>query len=118
MTRLLYVSGDIHLAKRTLRLYVQIIGKAWQASGAGVGADADTDTNWVTMLVFGIRMLCKGAESLPGRDGIQDVREAGTLVGKARERLNQDDKELNAAVDLAEGVYKVSIALKGTFIFS
>jgi hypothetical protein len=113
MTRLLYVSGDSQLAKRTLRLYVQIVGKAHQASGAGVGADADSDRNWVEMLVFGIRMLCKISEGLPGREGIEDVFEAQKLVEKARCRLSDDDKEMNAAVDLAEGVMKVSLALKG-----
>ncbi|EEB98972.1 hypothetical protein MPER_01424, partial [Moniliophthora perniciosa FA553] len=52
MTRLLYVSGDTSLARRTLRLYVQVVGKAFQASGAGASADADTDEKWAETLLL------------------------------------------------------------------
>ena len=53
MTRLLYVSGDPELAKRLLRLYVQVVSKAREASLAeaddaqegpfGVGGDYDNE---------------------------------------------------------------------------
>jgi hypothetical protein len=113
MTRLLDVSGDTSLAKRTLRLYVQVVGKAWQASDAGVGADADTDRRWVETLVSGSRMLCKSASSLTGLEGLGEAREAGVLVEKARLRLDKKDKELVASVDLADGIWSSVLTLKG-----
>lgn len=118
MTRLLHISGDTPLAKRTLRLYVQIVGKAWQASDAGVGSDADTDRKWVETLVFGVRMLCKASATSLSLGGMEDVREAGTLVDKAKSRLDKKDKELVASVDLAEGIWQSVMALKGNFFSS
>ncbi|KAL0569229.1 hypothetical protein V5O48_012743 [Marasmius crinis-equi] len=117
MTRLLYVSGDTSLAKRTLKLYVQVVGKAFQASGAGAsGADADTDEKWVATLVFGIRILCKMASTSLSpsctRDELRDLREAGTLIAKAKGRLNRDNKELAASVELAEGIWNTTMALR------
>ncbi|PBK98454.1 hypothetical protein ARMGADRAFT_960093 [Armillaria gallica] len=112
MMRLLHVSGDINLAKRTLRLYVQVVGKAWQASDAGVGADTDTDQNWVETLVYGIRMLCKFASMANGIEGIEDVREAETLVEKAKTRLDKNNQALVASLLLAEGVCQSVMALK------
>ncbi|KIJ67164.1 hypothetical protein HYDPIDRAFT_25637 [Hydnomerulius pinastri MD-312] len=102
MTRLLYISGDNELAKRTLRLYVQVVSKACEA---GVDDDYDTDRHWVETLVEGSRMLCRLALSRPGSDGIEEVREAGELIEKAKTRLDTDDKELVARVALAEGVW-------------
>uniref|UniRef100_D8Q7D9 Uncharacterized protein n=1 Tax=Schizophyllum commune (strain H4-8 / FGSC 9210) TaxID=578458 RepID=D8Q7D9_SCHCM len=113
MTRLFYVSGDPQLAKRTLRLYVQVVSKAHLASDAGVGADADTDQHWVDTLASGARMLCNLASSLPGIDGIEMVREAGTYVEQAKTRLPAEDVELAAKVALAEGIYHQVLALKG-----
>jgi len=69
----IYVSGDVELAKRTLKLYTQVVGKAWQTANAessqtpedGSSQDetpklnVDTDTNWVETLVQGSRMLCR-----------------------------------------------------------
>ncbi|KAJ7119647.1 hypothetical protein C8R44DRAFT_841131 [Mycena epipterygia] len=110
MTRLLHVSGDTPLAKRTLKLYVQIVGKAWQASGASVSEDTDTDRHWVETLVAGSRMLCKSA-SLE-TDGIEDVREAGRLLAMARTRLDVNDPALAATVNLAEGVWNSIMASK------
>ncbi|KAG7440123.1 uncharacterized protein BT62DRAFT_989346 [Guyanagaster necrorhizus] len=112
MMRLLRVSGDIHLAKRTLRLYVQVVGKAWQTSDAGVGADTDTDQNWVETLVYGIRMLCKFASMANGIEGLEDVREAETLVEKAKTRLDENNQILVARLLLAEGVCQSVMALK------
>lgn len=118
MTRLLYVSGDTSLAKRTLGLYVQVVGKAHQANEGkgGEDTDADEDRKWVETLVCGVRMLCKSASMVPGLPGVEDVREAGRLVQQARSRLDQEDQELSARVDLAEGVWNSVMALKGTFL--
>ncbi|KAJ6524440.1 hypothetical protein DFH09DRAFT_1372181 [Mycena vulgaris] len=110
MTRLLHVSGDTPLAKRTLKLYVQIVGKAWQASGARFSEDTDTNRHWVETLVAGSRMLCKSAAL--DADGIEDVREAERLLAMARTRLDLDDLTLGAAVNLAEGVWNSVMALK------
>ncbi|KAJ7079363.1 hypothetical protein C8R43DRAFT_1177712 [Mycena crocata] len=110
MTRLLHVSGDTPLAKRTLKLYVQIVGKAWQASGAGISEDTDSNRHWVETLLAGSRMLCKSA-SLEA-DGIEDAREAGTLLVMARTRLDKDDTLLTSTVALAEGVWNSTMAFK------
>ncbi|KAF8630555.1 hypothetical protein AX17_005367 [Amanita inopinata Kibby_2008] len=112
LTRLLYLSGDSSLGKRTLKLYVQVIGKAWQTNNYEVGENTDYDENWVEMLVFGIRMLCKSAISTPGIEGMKDVLDAGSLVEKARTRLNKDDKRLVAYVDMADGIWNTTMAFK------
>ncbi|KAJ7764907.1 hypothetical protein B0H16DRAFT_1526168 [Mycena metata] len=112
MTRLLHVSGDTPLAKRTLKLYVQIVSKAWQASGAGISEDTDTNRNWVETLVAGARMLCKAAAIAPDGDGIGDAREAGKLLVLVRTRLDAEDPVLNATVDLADGVWNAVMAFK------
>ncbi|CCM03055.1 uncharacterized protein FIBRA_05174 [Fibroporia radiculosa] len=113
MTRLLYVSGDPELAKRTLRLYVQIVSKARETKMAEVHTgniqedeDIDTDRNWVHTLIQGARMLCRlslvESESSPA---IASAKEAGVMIDKAKTRLNQTDKELVANVRLAEGIW-------------
>ncbi|KAF9221151.1 TPR-like protein [Gyrodon lividus] len=108
VTRLLYISGDAKLAKRTLRLYVQVVSKTREA---GVDGDHDTDHHWVGTLVEGARMLCRLALSRPGSDGVDEVKEAGELIEKAKTRLNLADKELVARVALAEGVWNTVTAL-------
>jgi hypothetical protein len=46
MTRLAAISDDLHLAKRSLRLYVQIVSKAYQTNSAGhVGATSGSGSN-------------------------------------------------------------------------
>ncbi|KAF9240835.1 hypothetical protein BU15DRAFT_87417 [Melanogaster broomeanus] len=102
MARLLYVSGDTELAKRTLRIYVQIVSRTRQA---GVDGDCDTDRHWVETLVEGARMLCRLALSRPGSDGVEELKEAGELIEKAKMRLDLADKELVARVELAEGIW-------------
>jgi len=57
-------------------------------------------------------MLCKTASSLPGREGVDEAREARICLDKARTRLDED-KRLMASVDLAEGVWNSVMALKG-----
>jgi hypothetical protein len=111
MTRLLYVSGDTELAKRTLRLYVEVVGKAHRVGGDS--SEADTDRCWVETLVQGARMLCRFAMATPGLEGMKDGREAGELIEKAKTRLDLEDKTLASSVDLAEGIWSTVMALKG-----
>ncbi|KAF9059567.1 hypothetical protein BDP27DRAFT_1341214 [Rhodocollybia butyracea] len=153
LTRLLYVSGDTHLARRTLRLYIQIVSKAyqtWYSSSStsegsisepegfeisGVEArdgrekerEADTDKSWVQTCVFGARMICKivssGSSSSGSRPSsyppssvkeiMDDLKEAGDLIEKAKTRLNREaEKELAASVDVAEGIWLTVVAFK------
>lgn len=106
MTRLLSISGDTELAKRTLRLYVQVVSKAREA---GVDNDFDTDRHWVETLINGARMLCR--LSISRQDGIDDAKEAGDMIEKAKTRLDENDKEMVARVALAEGVYYTTLAI-------
>jgi len=115
MSRLLYIAGDSELAKKTLRLYVQVVSKAREA---GIAGDYDTDRHWVETLVQGSRMLCRLGMSRPGLDGIEEVTEAGELIEKAKMRLDRDDKELVARVALAEGVWHMVSALIGEQLIS
>ncbi|KAJ7641510.1 hypothetical protein FB45DRAFT_825779 [Roridomyces roridus] len=110
MTRLLHVSGDTPLAKRTLKLYVQIVEKAWLASGANVTEFTDTNQNWAETLIAGSRMLCKSASL--SDDGMAEVREAGRLLTLARTRLDLDELEIIASFDLADGVWNTVMAFK------
>ena len=136
MSRLFYVSGDLNLAIRTLRLYVQVVWKAWET----VNADAtqnqedistssvesvdrtDTDRNWVQALVQGARMLCQVACSKSGTalgstgNGLDEAKEAGVLIEKAKTRLDKNDAELVASVYLAEGIWHSVMAYKGKFV--
>ncbi|KAI0370661.1 hypothetical protein BV20DRAFT_1052115 [Pilatotrama ljubarskyi] len=124
MSRLFYVTGDPELAKRTLRLYVQIVSKAYQAkmaeaesstaetSGAfGAGKDIDTDVNWVQTLVQGSRMLSRLAlsESDSGK-AVETAREAGEMLEKGKTRLDVNNKPLVASVQLAEGIWQIAMA--------
>jgi len=113
MTRLFHLSGDTSLAIRTLKLYVQIVGKAYQASKEGVHEDLDSDSDWVQTLVFGIRMICRHAAASGDPESVEDVKYAGTLIEKARSRLFQDKPLLVASLHLAEGVWNSVMALKG-----
>ncbi|KAA1470851.1 hypothetical protein DENSPDRAFT_836753 [Dentipellis sp. KUC8613] len=109
MVRVCSTAGDFALAKRTLRLYAQILGKARES-----GADCDTDENWVTTLVWGARMLCRLAlVEEPSKDVqvIEDAREAGEMLDKAKTRMNPDDVEQKALVELAEGIWNTVMAI-------
>ncbi|TFY78584.1 hypothetical protein EWM64_g5428 [Hericium alpestre] len=109
MARICAAAGDFPLARRTLRLYWQVVSKARDA-----GTDADTDVNWVTTLVWGARMLCRLAlvvDSAKGLEGVADAREGGVLIEKARTRLDAGDRELSASVDLAEGIWNTVMAI-------
>lgn len=136
MSRLFYVSGDLNLAMRTLRLYVQVVGKAWETANAETTQKqedkstsslenvhgADTDRNWVQTLVQGARMLCRVACLKSGTalgttgNGLDEAKEAGVLIEKAKTRLDQNDTELVASVYLAEGIWHSVMAHKGKFV--
>ncbi|KAG1824753.1 uncharacterized protein BJ212DRAFT_1322207 [Suillus subaureus] len=107
MTRLLSISGDAELAKRTLRLYVQVVSKAREA---GVDNDFDTDRHWVETLINGARMLCR--LTISRQDGIDDAKEAGDMIERAKTRLDEDDKEMVAKVALADGGRALAAYLK------
>jgi hypothetical protein len=108
-------SGDVTLAVRALRLYIQTVGKAKLAR-----KPTESDATWVATLVWGARMLCRlslVADSASGHRGIDEAREAGEVLGKAKERLDPSDKTLNARVELAEGIWNTVMAIKGIFYF-
>ena len=127
MSRLFYVAGDPELAKRTLRLYIQVVSKSREASIAeedmpaseegsafGASGDVDSDLLWVQTCVLGSRMLSRLA--LVEEDvskAIENAREAGEVLDKAKTRLNQNDKELVASVQLAEAIWHVATAYTG-----
>lgn len=124
MTRLLYLSGDMKLAKRTLNLYIQVVGKSYEtnrsestsSSGDGENADIDTDSNWVDTLIFGATMLFKSSSSSPSSSSLNemdDLNEAHEIIEKAKTRLNKQDKRLVAKIYLAEGVYWMTLGVKG-----
>lgn len=113
MSRLLYVSGDTELAKRTLRLYIEVISKT---RAAGVDGDSDTDRHWVETLVEGARMFCRLALSRPGLGGVEEAKEAGEFLEKAKMRLDPSDRELVARVALAEGIWNTATAIIGGWL--
>ena len=109
--RIAEACGDAVLATRALRLYVLTVGKAKLT-----GKSTESDATWVTTLVWGSRMLCRlslMADPTSGNRGIDEAREAGTILEKAKERLDPDDKMLKASVELAEGIWNTVMAFKG-----
>lgn len=124
MTRLLYLSGDTKLAKRTLNLYIQVVGKACQTSNSSgselAEEDTDTDSNWVDTLIFGAVMLFKSSFSPSSPSSnlneMDDLKEAHQIIEKAKTRLNKEDKRLVAKIHLAEGVYWMMLGVKGQFL--
>lgn len=113
MSRLLYVSGDTELAKRTLRLYIEVVSKT---RAAGIDGDSDTDRHWVETLVEGARMFCRLALSRLGSGGVEEAKEAGEFLEKAKTRLDMADKELVARVALAEGIWNTVTAFIGGWL--
>ncbi|KAI0300126.1 hypothetical protein B0F90DRAFT_1848180 [Multifurca ochricompacta] len=110
MMRVSEASGDTVLASRALRLYVQTVGKAKLAKQS-----MEPDATWVATLVWGVRMLCRlslAADSIVGHRGIDEAREAGIILEKAKERLDPSDKTLKARVELAEGIWNTVMAIK------
>ena len=127
MTRLLYLYGDTKLAKRTLNLYIQVVGKAYETSGhsseldsgPGSGSDTDTDSNWVDTLLFGATMLCTSSASSSSSNltEMDDLKEAHKIIEKAKTRLNKQDKRLVAKMYLAEGVYWMMLGIRGWLVY-
>lgn len=112
MTRISEASGDTVLATRALRLYVHTVGKAKLAR-----KPTESDAMWVSTIAWGARMLCRvalSADSTSGHRGIDEAREAGVILEKAKERLDPSDKGLKAYVELAEGIWNTTMAIKGT----
>jgi hypothetical protein len=124
MTRLLYLYGDTKLAKRTLNLYIQVVGKAFETSGnrsesdsdSGSGSDTDTDSNWVDTLIFGATILCTSSSSSSNLTEMDDLNEAHKIIEKAKTRLNKEDKRLTAKTHLAEGVYWMMLGVRGWLV--
>ena len=121
MTRLLAASGDRELAKRTIRLYIQVVSKAREAASSDAdkgslngNSEFDTDRQWVQTLVQGSRMFCRLAvdEADYGR-AVQLAKEAGTILQEARSRLDEEDNESVASVFLAEGIWHSVMAYTG-----
>ncbi|KAG5338199.1 hypothetical protein C0989_008017 [Termitomyces sp. Mn162] len=133
LTLILHATGDTSLARRTLLLYSQVVGKAYETKQANTAtplsstgnfndsdidnADSDSvsDKEWVEMLIYGARMLCRWATSQTGLEGLREAREAGVCIERARTRLRIvgiDGIRLAARVDLAEGVWNFVMALK------
>jgi hypothetical protein len=111
--RISEASGDTALATRALRLYVHTVGKAKLARKF-----TESDATWVFTLAWGARMLCRvalAADSTLGQRGIDEAREAGEILEKAKERLDPSDKTLKAYVELAEGIWNTVMAIKGIF---
>ena len=113
MFRLFHVSGDTELAKRTLRLYIEVVTKT---RAAGVDGDSDTNRHWVETLVEGARMFCRLALSRLGSGGLEEAKEAGEFLEKAKTRLDPADKELVARVALAEGIWNTVTAIIGGWL--
>lgn len=113
MARILHVTGDNLLAVRVVRLYVQVVRKALEtgsmnSEGAEIHSSVnDMNTLWVLTLVQSARMLCR----IPGDVG--DIQEAEEFLTMARERLGNVNDELRASVDLADGICKSIMALRG-----
>jgi hypothetical protein len=109
--RIAEACGDAVLASRALRLYVLTVGKAKLT-----GKSTESDATWVATLVWGSRMLCRlslMADPTSGDRGIDEAREAGSILEKAKERLDPNDKTLRASVELAEGIWNAVMAIKG-----
>ena len=125
MFRLLFTSGDPGLAKRTLRLYIQVVSKAREAgssqseSSIEVEGDPewDTDRLWVQTLVLGANMFCRLAVQESDHDkAVEMAKEAGEIIQKAKQRLDENDKELVGGVQLAEGVWYSIMAHVGKYL--
>ena len=114
MFRLLHVSGDDELAKRVIRLYVQVVRKARETGTMNEQGEETHDTSateldalWVQTLVQGARMICR----IPG--GVKEAWEAAELIAYARDRVANLSDDLVASVDLADGICKSVLALRG-----
>jgi hypothetical protein len=141
--RLLHASGQNDLAKRTLKLYIQLVTTSRQASMGEVestirrrrtldGLDndpatmddielepehgsADSDRQFVDCLIFGARMLCR----LPG--DVEDAHWAEGCLKIATEYVSKNhrlaaDHNLKARVSCADGIAQSTIAHRGSYL--
>lgn len=98
MTRVFETAGDITLARRTLRLYRQIEGKA-----RILGSETAEPLNIaVPTLIHGARMLCRYAG--PGHAGEDEVIEAGGIIADAKKHLEKLQPPVSAGVYLASAI--------------
>jgi hypothetical protein len=144
LTRLLHASGENMLAKRTFKLYVQLVTKSRQASMSeiestmrrrrtldsldndpavmGDVADeetvsgADNDRQFVGGLIFGARMLCR----LPG--DVEDIKRAKECLNIAKGVFENNgrlgrDRVLKSRLSCADGIIKSTLAYRGTFLY-
>jgi len=51
-----------------------------------------------------------------GVHGIEGAREAGVMIEKAKARLDPEDAELSASIDLAEGIWNTVMAIRGAYL--
>jgi hypothetical protein len=141
LTRLQHASGENMLAKRTFKLYVQLLTKSRQASmgetestmrlrGTFENLDndppvmgdvtegetvsvADNDSQFIGGLIFGARMFCR----LPG--DVDDVKWAKECLDIAKGvvanngRLGRD-MTLKARLSCADGIADLTLAYRGT----
>lgn len=89
---------------------MQVVSKAREATVGDNDIDitliCDTDRNWVITLIYGARMLCRLAlQEADYGTGLEEAKEAGVMIEKAKTRLDYDDKELVAGVQLAEAIW-------------
>ena len=96
------------LAKRTLKVYVEVVSKT---RVTGDTTNPEPDETWIQMLTDGARILCRRA--IEEEDGDEDLKNALSYVASARADI-KDNKELEAGIDLAEGIVKGVLAIKGT----
>ncbi|PVF93840.1 hypothetical protein CPB86DRAFT_835149 [Serendipita vermifera] len=138
LVRLIHASGDNELAKRTFKLYIQLVSKARQASlgdiestlhrksldehendeAATNGADKgettsiiDTDRNFVDCLIFGARMLCRL------RGDVEDARWAIECLETAKDAVSRNsslekDTLLRARLSCAQGIAESTLAFR------
>jgi hypothetical protein len=122
LTRLLVASGNYDDARRTFRIYVQLVSKSRETHAGSPNvssegpvvdspADIDDDRTFVETLVLGARMLCKfGAKD-------DDVSEAHRVAQLAEEIVGGanfvKDDVLSAKVQRALGIVSAALAIKG-----
>jgi hypothetical protein len=110
------------LARRTLRVYVEVVGKA---RVSGDRTNPEGGAVWVRTLVDGARILCRRALGVEGgnEDGEEDLKDAMRYLGIARGDLGgigdgEERKEVEAALELAQGIVLSVLAIKGTVSLS
>jgi hypothetical protein len=145
LVRLIHASGDNEMAKRTFKLYTQLVTKARQASiteidsalhhnkaldeqenDEAVAGSAekeetasivDSDRNFVGCLIFGARMLCRL------RGDVEDARWAIECLEIAKDVVTRNsslgkDKLLRARLSCAHGIAESTLAFRGSYLYT